>query len=87
MQGRTNSVSHEPGPKTQMSMVPVAPSAVCCSVLMVDDVLPQDQDLLRSKQLKEKETEESSQTSVTFCSRSAMSQSYHRHCKETAFKL
>lgn len=64
----------------------VALSTVCCSALMVDGVLLQDQDLLRSKQL-EKEAEQSSQISVTFCSRSAMSQSYYRQCKETAFKL
>lgn len=61
-------------------------STVCCSALMVDGVLLQDQDLLRSKQL-EKEAEQSSQISVTFCSRTAMSQSYYRQRKETAFKL
>lgn len=70
-----------------MSMVPVPQCAVCCSALMVDGALLQDQDLLRSKQLKEKETEQSSQISVTFCNRSARSQSHYRQCKETAFKL
>lgn len=78
---------HEPGPKTQKSIVSVAPSAVCCSALMADGVLLQDQYPLRSKQLKEKETEQSSQISVTFCSRSIMPQSYYRQCKETALKL